>query len=182
MVLATTNRPWDLDEALIRRLEKRVHVPLPDRASRADIFRLHLRTVALGPGVDAEALADSSEGLSGADIRVVCREAAMRPMRRALADKSPGEILALKVRAPLPLSPAAAMPADLGKLSGYTSCPHIHAVPSFGPQEQGKLDSSSLVVLKEDLVAALSVTQPSVPKATLQQYADWDRDYGSGAK
>ena len=45
MVLATTNCPWDLDEALRRRLEKRIYIPLPDVASRETMFRLHLRDI-----------------------------------------------------------------------------------------------------------------------------------------
>ena len=47
MVLATTNCPWDLDEALRRRLEKRIYIPLPDAAARATMFRLHLDQVKL---------------------------------------------------------------------------------------------------------------------------------------
>ena len=43
MVLATTNCPWDLDEAMRRRLEKRIHIPLPDLDARTEMFRLHLR-------------------------------------------------------------------------------------------------------------------------------------------
>jgi MoxR-like ATPase len=45
MVLATTNCPWDLDEALRRRLEKRIYIPLPDAQSREIMFRLYLRDV-----------------------------------------------------------------------------------------------------------------------------------------
>jgi len=43
MVLAATNRPWDLDEALIRRLERRIYIPLPSETGRLQLFKIHLR-------------------------------------------------------------------------------------------------------------------------------------------
>jgi len=42
MVLAATNRPWDLDEAIRRRLEKRVYIPLPTAAGRKRLFEINL--------------------------------------------------------------------------------------------------------------------------------------------
>jgi hypothetical protein len=50
MVLATTNCPWDLDEALRRRLEKRIYIPLPDAAARRTMFNLYLRDVKVASG------------------------------------------------------------------------------------------------------------------------------------
>ena len=92
MVLATTNCPWDLDDAIRRRLEKRVYVPLPDLASRNDIFAINLSGMRLASDVRALDLADRTDGYSGADINLVCREASMMPMRRLIVDKSPEEI------------------------------------------------------------------------------------------
>lgn len=47
LVLATTNRPWDLDAAIRRRLEKRVYVPMPDTEARKQMFAIHLASVQL---------------------------------------------------------------------------------------------------------------------------------------
>lgn len=96
MVLATTNRPWDLDDAFRRRLEKRIYVPLPDLEARADCFRLHLRSVRLEDGISTLELAQLTEGYSGADIHQLCRDWAMEPMRRLIAGKRPDEIRALR--------------------------------------------------------------------------------------
>ena len=84
MVLATTNCPWDLDEAIRRRLEKRIFIPLPDHEARVDLFDICLRGIPLSSDVDINHLASLGEGYSGADIHVVCREASMMPMRKML--------------------------------------------------------------------------------------------------
>jgi len=92
MVLATTNCPWDLDEAMRRRLEKRIYIPLPDEISRLSVFRISLKDIPLSNDVDILELASVTEGYSGADIHVVCREASMMPMRRLLSMLNPKEI------------------------------------------------------------------------------------------
>ena len=84
MVLAATNRPQDLDEAIRRRLEKRVYIPLPTAKGREAIFNINLRNVAINPDVDYKKLVNMTDGYSGADLANVCRDAAMEPMRRKL--------------------------------------------------------------------------------------------------
>jgi len=85
MVIGATNRPWDLDPAVIRRFERRIYVPLPDFEARREIFTIHLRGVKLADDVDLDELAEVSVGYSGADIRLVCREAAMEPLREFMS-------------------------------------------------------------------------------------------------
>jgi SpoVK/Ycf46/Vps4 family AAA+-type ATPase len=80
-VMAASNTPWDLDVALLRRLEKRVLVPLPVQEAREAMLRKHLSSRA-GPDIDYPSLSAQLEGYSGADLELVCREAAMRPVRR----------------------------------------------------------------------------------------------------
>lgn len=84
MVLAATNRPWDLDEALRRRLEKRIYIPLPEPEGRHHLFEINLRDVKLGPDVDIQELVRRTEGYSGADVTSVCREAAMMGLRKRM--------------------------------------------------------------------------------------------------
>lgn len=82
--LAATNTPWALDEALRRRLEKRVYIPLPDPEGRRALFKINMQTVELDPDVNLDELAEKSEGYSGADVANVCRDASMMSVRRIM--------------------------------------------------------------------------------------------------
>jgi katanin p60 ATPase-containing subunit A1 len=86
IVLAATNRPQDLDEAIRRRLEKRVYIPLPTSIGRKQLFQINLREVEIAPDVDFDHLVDITDGYSGADIANVCRDAAMMPLRKKIAE------------------------------------------------------------------------------------------------
>jgi len=82
LVLGATNRPWDIDNAMLSRFEKRVHVPLPDLKARAGIFKIHTEGVNTAlTDEDFVELAVRSEGYSGRDIANVCREVIMLPVR-----------------------------------------------------------------------------------------------------
>lgn len=96
LVLATSNAPWDLDEALRRRLERRIYIPLPDEAARLRMFQHHLKDIHLSDDVDVSALAARSEHYSGADIQLICRDASLNPMRRMVEGLSPMELVQLR--------------------------------------------------------------------------------------
>ncbi|KAI9184388.1 Katanin p60 ATPase-containing subunit A-like 2 [Blastocladiella emersonii ATCC 22665] len=91
--LAATNLPWELDVALLRRLEKRIHVALPDPPAREQILRSFLpqsttdafNNVLVDPELDYAALAGETDGWSGSDLRLVAKEALMIPLRTILA-------------------------------------------------------------------------------------------------
>lgn len=89
-LLAASNLPWELDQAMLRRLEKRIIVDLPTYEARKAMFKHHLPTVVvpkeggleLLSNLDYDLLATKTEGYSGSDLRLVCKEAAMRPVRK----------------------------------------------------------------------------------------------------
>ncbi len=85
-VIGATNIPWELDIALRSRFEKRIYIPLPTREARREIFEIHMEEIEVSPDVDYLELADLTEGYSGRDISVVCREAAMEPIRELQPD------------------------------------------------------------------------------------------------
>ncbi len=83
-VIGATNRPWDLDDAIRRRFEKRIYIPLPTEKGREQLFNIYLKGIKLNEDIDIKKLVKLSEGYSGADISNVCREAALMPMRKNL--------------------------------------------------------------------------------------------------
>ncbi|XP_062857193.1 katanin p60 ATPase-containing subunit A1 [Trichomycterus rosablanca] len=92
MVLAATNFPWDIDEALRRRLEKRIYIPLPSAKGRVDLLKINLKELELANDVDMDKIAEQMEGYSGADITNVCRDASLMAMRRRIEGLTPEEI------------------------------------------------------------------------------------------
>ncbi|KAB2007647.1 hypothetical protein ERO13_D10G041600v2 [Gossypium hirsutum] len=84
-VLAATNLPWELDAAMLRRLEKRILVPLPEPEARRAMFEELLPEQHGEKALPYDTLVERSEGYSGSDIRLVCKEAAMQPLRRLMS-------------------------------------------------------------------------------------------------
>jgi transitional endoplasmic reticulum ATPase len=89
VVLGATNRLDIVDSALLRpgRFEVLVELPVPNRESRLAIFRVHTRGKPLAPDVDLAELAERTEGLVGADIEGLCRQAAMLAIREYLEEQ-----------------------------------------------------------------------------------------------
>lgn len=87
MVLAATNRPWELDEAILRRLPRAFEVGLPDQQQRASILRVILKEEDVEDTLDFEHLADLCEGYSGSDLTELCKQAAYLPLRDFLKEE-----------------------------------------------------------------------------------------------
>lgn len=83
LVLGATNIPWVLDAAIRRRFEKRIYIPLPEEAARAEIFKIHMgNTPNSLTANDFKVLGNKSDGYSGADISIVVRDSLMQPVRK----------------------------------------------------------------------------------------------------
>ena len=88
MVLGATNMPWDLDDALRRRFEKRIYIPLPNKIGREQMFHINFKGIKLSNDVDIDTLVQKTEGYSGHDISSVCREASLMNMRKKLMNEN----------------------------------------------------------------------------------------------
>ncbi|HTW33172.1 MAG TPA: ATP-dependent zinc metalloprotease FtsH [Rhizomicrobium sp.] len=84
VILAATNRPEILDQALLRagRFDRQVLVDRPDRKGRIDILRVHVKKITMSGGVDIETIASLTAGFTGADLANLVNEAALVATRR----------------------------------------------------------------------------------------------------
>ena len=88
VVIAATNRPDALDPALRRpgRFDREITIGVPDKKGRLEILQIHTRNMPLAKDVDLEYLAEITHGFVGADLAALCKEAAMKTLRRILPD------------------------------------------------------------------------------------------------
>jgi len=77
-VIGSTNKPWRLDGPFIRRFQKRIYIPPPDRRNRLGIFKLYTKDLRLSEDVDLKELARLTEGFSGSDILDLCQSVQLR--------------------------------------------------------------------------------------------------------
>ncbi|XP_040899164.1 outer mitochondrial transmembrane helix translocase [Toxotes jaculatrix] len=81
MVMGATNRPQDVDPAILRRMPATFHVGLPNTRQRQEILRLILAGENLSNAINLREIAEKTEGYSGSDLRELCRDAAMYRVR-----------------------------------------------------------------------------------------------------
>eukprot|EP01137_Pigoraptor_chileana_P002765 Opistho-2@42058 len=101
VVMAATNRPWDLDEAALRRFPKRIYVPLPERASRAEMVKklLSKQKNAVSAS-DVDWIAGQTDGYSFSDLTSLAKDAAFGPLRECgsnIVDVAADKIRPLRV-------------------------------------------------------------------------------------
>nr|GMD34202.1 Spastin like [Ipomoea batatas] len=90
LILGATNRPFDLDDAVIRRLPRRIYVDLPDAENRLKILNIILAQENLETNFPFEQLANATEGYSGSDLKNLCIAAAYRPVQELLEEEMKG--------------------------------------------------------------------------------------------
>src|SRR2546429_175436 len=86
LVIGATNRPNAIDPALRRpgRFDREIEIGVPDKIGRHEILQIHTRAMPLTSDVNLDRLSEISHGYTGADISALCREAAMKSLRRYL--------------------------------------------------------------------------------------------------
>ncbi len=88
IVIGATNRPNAIDPALRRpgRFDREIEIGVPDKEGRYEILQIHTRNMPLAKNVDLRRLSEITHGYTGADIAALCREAAMKALRRYLPE------------------------------------------------------------------------------------------------
>jgi transitional endoplasmic reticulum ATPase len=121
LFVGATNRPWMLDEAVMRpgRFDTKVYVGLPDAPARYKLLEIHLADKPLAEDVELGALCDKLNGYSGADIKYICQEAAQEAFLDALngqAERTVGQADLLGI---LGRTPPSVRPADLVRFEKF---------------------------------------------------------------
>ena len=88
VVIGATNREEAIDPALRRpgRFDREIEIGVPDRSDRIEILQIHVQNMPLADDINLESLADRMHGFVGADVNALCKEAAMRALRRYMPD------------------------------------------------------------------------------------------------
>lgn len=96
VIIGATNRPEELDEAVRRRFVKRLYIPLPEASSRKELLFTLLRDIRHNLTIEEiDGLVNQTDGFSGADVRSLCTEAAMGPIRE-IAIKFSGNLQSIQ--------------------------------------------------------------------------------------
>jgi SpoVK/Ycf46/Vps4 family AAA+-type ATPase len=90
-VIGATNKPWILDEPFIRRFQRRIFVPLPDRNARIEMFKIYSRNLKFSSDVDFNELADMTEGFTGSDIRDIFQSVQIKVVREFFQHGNPDD-------------------------------------------------------------------------------------------
>ncbi|KAH7538290.1 uncharacterized protein LOC107414902 [Ziziphus jujuba] len=100
MVLAATNRPSELDEAILRRFPQAFEIGIPGRKERAEILKVILKGENVEDNIDCDHIASLCEGCAGSDLLELCKKAAYSPVRDLLDEEKTGK----RSVAPRPMS------------------------------------------------------------------------------
>ncbi|KAL7108195.1 hypothetical protein ACP275_06G099600 [Erythranthe tilingii] len=156
MVLAATNRPSELDEAILRRLPQAFEIGMPNRKDRVAILKVVLKDEKVEDGIDYDRVAALCDGCTGSDILELCKKAAYFPIRDLLDDEKLGK----PSGEPRPLSQA-----DLERVITTTKKTNVAANEysslSSGWQRQGEdSDGSHVTITLSELLSKLVNLQP----------------------
>ncbi|KAG8529103.1 Vacuolar protein sorting-associated protein 4 [Bacidia gigantensis] len=168
LILGATNIPWQLDAAIRRRFQRRVHISLPDLPGRMKMFELAVgNTPCELKSEDFRSLGVLSEGYSGSDISIAVQDALMQPVRKIQTATHYKKVLVDKE-------------GEEGKEEKYTPC---------SPGDKGAMEMSWTEVESEqmlepplvlkDFVKAVKGARPTVSKEDIQRSAEWTNEFGS---
>ncbi|XP_052894134.1 outer mitochondrial transmembrane helix translocase-like isoform X1 [Anopheles moucheti] len=132
IVMGATNRPQDLDKAILRRMPSQFHISLPTEEQRLKILRLILQNEKVAPDVDYVQLARVTAGYSGSDLKEICRNASVHRVRKVMKSK------------------AAVLAVTNGTAGGSLSNGECNGVA-----QNGTVEFSTPAITMEDLVESL---------------------------
>jgi vacuolar protein-sorting-associated protein 4 len=182
LILGATNVPWEIDNAMRRRFEKRVYIALPEAPARSHMFKVHLgqtdNSLTVDDFINLGVMAD---GYSGSDISVVVREALMEPIRKCQVAKQFYENPQTGMLTPCENYPACPdcpiKLSDTTPLPQFAKCGLCNAVRmSLYDVPGDKLEVPFITF--EDFLQALKKAHSSVGSSELSEYTKWTSEFG----
>lgn len=162
LILGATNIPWQLDAAIRRRFQRRVHISLPDLPARMKMFELAVGSTPCElKQTDFKTLAQISEGYSGSDISIAVQDALMQPVRKIQTATHYKKVLVDGMEKVTPCSPG-----DQGAIE-----------MTWTEVETEQLLEPPLTV--KDFQRAVKSSRPTVSQDDLNRNADWTKEFGS---
>ncbi|CEL07456.1 P-loop containing nucleoside triphosphate hydrolase protein [Aspergillus pseudodeflectus] len=162
LILGATNIPWQLDAAIRRRFQRRVHISLPDINARLKMFMLAVgSTPCLMTQADYRTLAEMSEGYSGSDISIAVQDALMQPIRKIQTATHYKKVTHEGQEKLTPCSPG-----DSGALE-----------MRWEEVEADQLLEPPLVL--KDFIKAIRNSRPTVSQEDLKRNTEWTEEFGS---
>jgi vacuolar protein-sorting-associated protein 4 len=201
IVIGATNAPWALDQAIRRRFEKRIYIPLPEERARANMLKINLdKTPNNLTAQEMESIAKRTDGYSGHDVSVLVKVALVYSIlffflvcdltRQNNLNCTENFEFCKKQGAlyqPLRVLQEA---THFKKVPGpnFATDPESYTMEACAPSDPAGKEMTMFQVpapkLKapdvsyKDLYSSLQVTPPSVDKAALARYEDWTREFG----
>ncbi|KAL9110325.1 MAG: hypothetical protein Q9227_005056 [Pyrenula ochraceoflavens] len=162
LILGATNIPWQLDAAIRRRFQRRVHISLPDLPARMKMFEIAVGSTPCElKQADYKTLAQQTDGYSGSDIAIAVQDALMQPVRKIQTATHYKKVM-------------------VGDQEKLTPC-------SPGDREAIEMtwidvDGDRLLeppLLLKDFIKAIKASRPTVSADDLQRSVDWTAEFGS---
>lgn len=162
LILGATNIPWQLDAAIRRRFQRRVHISLPDQPARMRMFEIAVGTTPCElKADDYKTLGKLSEGYSGSDIAIAVQDALMQPVRKI---QTATHYKKVEVDGMEKLTPCS--PGDAGAME--MNWVQVDTEQLLEPPLQVK-----------DFIKAIKSSRPTVSGEDLKRSAEWTLEFGS---
>ncbi|KAI9809643.1 MAG: Vacuolar protein sorting-associated protein 4 [Sarcosagium campestre] len=162
LILGATNIPWQLDGAIRRRFQRRVHISLPDLPGRMRMFEMAVGTTPCElKAADFKTLGQLSDGYSGSDITIAVQDALMQPVRKIQTATHYKKVMDADVEKLTPCSPG-----DAGALE-----------MNWTEVESDKLLEPPLML--KDFVKAVKGARPTVSQEDVKKSDEWTAEFGS---
>ena len=175
LILGATNIPWQLDAAIRRRFQRRVHISLPDLAARARMFELSVGSTPCElHAEDFRHLGALSEGYSGSDISIAVQDALMQPVRKIQTATHYKKVMVAEEES-----------GDDGGKAGA----RVEKLTPCSPGDPGaiemswtEVDSEKLLeppLVLKDFVKAVKGARPTVSQDDIRRSHEWTAEFGS---